>query len=104
VAHLTEAETSLPTDEVVAYARLAENLFRLPIFYLEYSGMFGDPQIVKASKQVLSTTRLFYGGGIETPEQARQMAIYADTIIVGNSLYTNLKQALATVKAVKEEL
>ncbi|WP_342526228.1 heptaprenylglyceryl phosphate synthase [Chryseomicrobium sp. FSL W7-1435] len=104
VAHLTEAETSLSTDEVVAYARLAENLFRLPIFYLEYSGMFGDPQIVKASKQVLSTTRLFYGGGIETPEQARQMALYADTIIVGNSLYTNLKQALATVKAVKEEL
>lgn len=104
VAELTEANTALTEEDVVAYARLAQNLFHLPIFYLEYSGTYGNPEVVKASKDVLTTTRLFYGGGIETTEQAREMAQYADTIVVGNSLYTDLKQALKTVKAVKEEL
>lgn len=101
VAHVTQAQTNLSKDDVIAYARMAEHLFRLPIFYLEYSGTYGDPQVVEASKDVLHNTRLFYGGGIETPEQATEMARHADTIVVGNSLYTNLKQALATVKAVK---
>lgn len=101
VAQLTEADTAIDQEAVVAYARMAEHLFRLPIFYLEYSGTYGDPEVVKASKAVLHNTRLFYGGGIESKEQAKEMAAHADTIIVGNIIYTDLKQALQTVKAIK---
>ena len=101
VAQTTNANTNLTKDDVVAYARLAENYFKLPIFYLEYSGAYGDPEVVSAVKEVLKDTRLFYGGGITTVEQAKEMATIADTVIVGNIIYDNLKQALKTVSAVK---
>lgn len=95
---------SLPTEEdVTAYAYMAEHIFHLPIFYVEYSGKYGDLNIVKRAKDELDQTLLFYGGGIEHPRQAREMKQYADVIVVGNSIYTNLQQALQTVQAVKDD-
>lgn len=94
--------TEIPDEEdVIAYARMAEHLFKLPIFYLEYSGMYGNPKIVEAASRVLENTRLIYGGGIKNTVDAKEMAKIADTIIVGNIIYEDLKAALATVDAVK---
>lgn len=100
-AALTEANTDLSADDVMAYARMAENMFNLPIFYLEYSGKYGDVNVVQAASSVLTSTKLFYGGGISTPEQAAEMAEYADVIVVGNVIYEDFQAALKTVKAVK---
>lgn len=100
-AKLTEAKTDLNLEDIKAYARMAEKLFRLPLFYLEYSGAFGDPEIVKAAKSVLTNTRIIYGGGIQNGKQAEEMAQYADIIVVGNVIYENLEAALETVAAVK---
>lgn len=100
-AKLTRAETDLTKEDVIAYAQLAENLFHLPIFYLEYSGAYGDPSLAAAVKKHLRQTRLFYGGGIDSREKAMEMAKHADAIIVGNSIYENLDRALETVEAVK---
>lgn len=75
--------------------------FKLPVFYVEYSGIYGDPNLVKQVKNELNDTLLFYGGGITTPEQAKEMSEHADVIVVGNSIYTDFKQALKTVEAVK---
>ena len=47
VAQLTEAKCDLTEDDVIAYARLADKLLHLPIFYLEYSGTYGDVELVK---------------------------------------------------------
>lgn len=99
-ARATEAHTSLSEEEVIAHARLAEHFFKFPIFYLEYSGVYGDPKMVKAAKNVLKNTRLFYGGGITSARLATEMAMIADTVVVGNHLYDNLNEALETVKAV----
>lgn len=101
-AALTDAVSHLSTDDVVAYAQMAENLFSLPIFYLEYSGVYGDPALVKQVQKSLNQTKLFYGGGIESEQQASEMAEFADTVVVGNVIYTDLKEALKTVDAVKK--
>ncbi|HWI48354.1 MAG TPA: heptaprenylglyceryl phosphate synthase [Rummeliibacillus sp.] len=102
-AKLSSAKTDLDEDDVVAYARMAENFFRLPVFYMEYSGTYGDPQLVKIISQELQQTQLIYGGGITSAAQAEVMAEYADTIVVGNIIYDDLKTALQTVKAVKDK-
>lgn len=100
-ARLTEAKTELSVEDVQAYAMMAEKMFNLPIFYLEYSGTYGNPEYVKAAKEVLDQTVLFYGGGIETAQQAAEMAAHADVIVVGNVIYSNLDEALKTVASVK---
>ncbi|WP_217588043.1 heptaprenylglyceryl phosphate synthase [Lentibacillus saliphilus] len=88
-------------DDVLAYAYMAERMFKLPIFYMEYSGTYGDPALVERVSYELDETLLVYGGGIETAEQAREMKAFADVIVVGNSLYTNFKEAIKTVAAIK---
>ncbi|CAM3995677.1 heptaprenylglyceryl phosphate synthase [Mesobacillus zeae] len=100
-ALLTEANTELDAEDVRACAQMAEKMFHLPIFYLEYSGKYGDPELVRTVKTGLEQTILFYGGGISTREQAREMGEIADVIVVGNSLYKDLEEALATVKAIQ---
>lgn len=101
-AKLTHAKTDLSIDDVRAYAMMAEKMFNLPIFYLEYSGTYGNPEYVEAAKGVLDNTVLFYGGGIETAQQAEEMAKHADVIVVGNVVYSNLDEALKTVAAIKK--
>lgn len=102
-ARLTEAQSALDEQDLVAYARMADKLFHLPIFYVEYSGIYGDLQLVSKAAQVLEKSRLFYGGGISNASKAREAAAVADTIIVGNAVYENLDEALQTVLAVKED-
>lgn len=101
-AKLTDAKTDLSIDDVRAYAMMAEKMFNLPIFYLEYSGTYGNPEYVEAAKGVLDNTVLFYGGGIETAKQAEEMSRHADVIVVGNVVYSNLDEALKTVATVKK--
>jgi putative glycerol-1-phosphate prenyltransferase len=99
-AALTEANTDLHLEDILAYAQMAEKMFHLPIFYLEYSGKYGDYEVVQKVKSVIKETKLFYGGGIKTYEQAKRMASAADTIVVGNLIYEDIQAALETVKAV----
>jgi putative glycerol-1-phosphate prenyltransferase len=97
-----QAHTALDKDDVIAYARMAEKMFGLPIFYLEYSGKYGETEWVRAVKGVLEKTTLFYGGGIDSAVKASEMAKYADVIVVGNVIYDNLTEALKTVQAAKK--
>ncbi len=100
-AKVSNAKTDLDVDDVIAYARLAEKFFRLPAFYMEYSGTYGDPELVKKVSQELEQTQLIYGGGITSIAQAEEMAEHADTVVIGNVIYDNIKTALKTVLAVK---
>ena len=101
-AKLTDAHTELDLDSVIAHSDLADRLMRLPIVYLEYSGVFGDMELVRSVGQRLQQAQLFYGGGIDGVDKARQAAASAHTVIVGNVIYDDLEAALATVAAVKE--
>ena len=101
-AQLTEANTDLSEDDAASYALMAEKMFHLPIFYLEYSGKYGDPAVVRAVRDTLMETRLFYGGGINSTARAEEMSGLADCIIVGNYIYEDLAAALKTVDAAKK--
>jgi putative glycerol-1-phosphate prenyltransferase len=97
-ARITEADTALDAKDLIAYARLADRLFRMPIVYAEYSGAFGDMELVRKARDVLTQARLFYGGGIDSLDKARQAAAAAHTIVVGNVIYSDLGAALDTVR------
>ncbi|WP_458124261.1 heptaprenylglyceryl phosphate synthase [Paenibacillus sp. Z3-2] len=101
VARLTGADTELTTGAAVAYAQAAERLLNLPIVYMEYSGTFGDMELVGEIHRQLDRAHLIYGGGIDDPEKASQAAQVSDTVVVGNIVYSDLNKALETVLAVK---
>lgn len=101
VAKLTESRTDITEERMKAYARLADQMLKLPILYIEFSGSYGNPALVQAAQKVVHNSRVFYGGGIRSIEQAIEMAQWADTVVIGNIIYEDITQALATVKAVK---
>jgi putative glycerol-1-phosphate prenyltransferase len=103
VAQVTEAETELDLDDVIAYALLADRLLHLPIVYVEYSGTFGNMDLVRRVRASLRDARLIYGGGISNTRLAQEALASADTIVVGNLIYDNIDQALLTVRATSDE-
>jgi phosphoglycerol geranylgeranyltransferase len=102
VGKVTKAVCDLKPEEVAAYATVADRYFHFPIIYIEYSGMFGNPDVVKAVSEALDKSILYYGGGINSAEKAAQMSKYADTIVVGNAVYDQGAAVLkATVDAIQ---
>ncbi|MHC1611193.1 MAG: phosphoglycerol geranylgeranyltransferase [Candidatus Methanospirareceae archaeon] len=97
VAKLTKSKTDLTPDDVIAYAKYAEKYLRLPIVYIEYSGTYGDPKIVKQLSESLTEASLFYGGGIDSHAAAAEMMRYADVIVVGNVVYTDIDKFIETI-------
>jgi phosphoglycerol geranylgeranyltransferase len=102
VGRVTKSVCDLAPDAVAAYATVADRYFRFPIVYIEYSGMYGNPVVVKAASEAVDRAVLYYGGGINSADRAAEMAQYADTIVVGNAVYEQGAAALkATVDAVQ---
>lgn len=101
-AGVAAAQTDLDAADVTAYARLADKLLGIPLVYLEYSGMFGSMELVRQVRSVLAGTQLVYGGGIDGYAKALEAAAAADTIVVGNLIYTDPEAAMDTVRAVRE--
>jgi phosphoglycerol geranylgeranyltransferase len=102
VGRLTKANCDLTPDEVAAYAVVAEKYYHMPVFYIEYSGTYGNPAVTRAVSEAAETIQVFYGGGINSAEKAAEMGAFADAIVVGNAVYDAGTQVLAkTVKAVR---
>lgn len=102
VAELTKAVIPVTLDDAKAIAIAAERIFGLHVLYLEYSGVFGNPEWVEEIRRV-TTGHLIYGGGISTAEHAAVMAAFADTVVVGNAVYERGVNAVReSVAAVKE--
>ncbi len=101
VARLTGADCALDDVGVAGYAALAGQLWRLPLVYVEYSGMYGNPQTVFSIRRAAGPARVFYGGGIDSGATAAAMGAVADTIVVGNLVYTAPERLAETVAALR---
>lgn len=103
VATYTEAECALSSEDVAAYATVAEQMLGQDIVYVEYSGMLGDTALVEAAADALDEATLFYGGGIRTYEDAVEMAGVADVLVVGDLLHDAGVDAVAeTVRGAQD--
>ncbi|MEM3786845.1 MAG: heptaprenylglyceryl phosphate synthase, partial [Nitrososphaeria archaeon] len=96
VAKLTKSITDLTLEQIVSHAIFADRIMHAPIVYIEYSGRFGDPNVVRAVKENVVNSHLFYGGGIDSREKAEIMGKYA-TIVVGNIVYDDIEKYKQTI-------
>jgi len=101
VGKVTGADCLISAQEAAAYASVADHYFKFPIVYIEYSGTYGNPEVVRQVSQSIENAILYYGGGIDSGEKAAKMAQYADTIVVGNAVYDKgVKTLIETVQAI----
>ena len=103
VAEYTDADCEQSADDVASFARVAEKMFGQEIIYIEYSGTFGDPEIVGAAHDAIDDSTLFYGGGIGGYDAAYEMGSHADVVVVGDLLHAEGCDAVReTVAGVKD--
>ena len=98
VAQYTQAHTELSIEDIDAYAQIANEMYHCPVFYIEHNGKLENLEMIRAAQSYLTTTQLFYGGGIDSLTKAIQFAEIADTIVVGNLIYKDIKKAIQTTK------
>ncbi|HWI53789.1 MAG TPA: heptaprenylglyceryl phosphate synthase [Symbiobacteriaceae bacterium] len=101
VARLTGADTALDSATAAAYAAFAGRVLRLPLIYVEYSGTFGDMDLLRAVAENAGDAHVVYGGGILAGEQAARAGAHAGTVVVGNLVYRDPGRLRETVAAVK---
>lgn len=71
------------------------------MIYVEYSGIFGDMDLLSAVKANAGKAHVVYGGGITTGERAARAGAIADTVVVGNLVYQEPLRLRETVDALR---
>lgn len=101
VARVTGADARIDATTAAAHAAFAGRVLRLPLIYVEYSGTFGDMALLEAIKANAGEAHVVYGGGIGSGEQAALAGRHADTVVVGNLVYSAPDRLKETVRALR---
>lgn len=101
VARLTGANTGLDAQAAAGYAAFAGQVLRLPVIYVEYSGTFGDMDLLRAVRESAGPAHIVYGGGIRSGEEAARAGSHAHTVVVGNLIYEDASRLRETVLALR---
>lgn len=97
-AKVSGAPTPFRTEEVAGAALATETFYRFPVFYIEYSGMYGGTEDVRAAADHLEETILLYGGGIRTGEQTADiLEAGADAVVVGDCFHDDPDRYARTI-------
>lgn len=102
VARLTDSICPLTPEQVAAYVRTARLIMGARLIYLEGSGSFCGVEPIRAAAAAAGDCRLLYGGGISSARQAELAGRWADTVVVGNLIYSEPRRLAETVRAVRE--
>lgn len=99
VARRVSARIPAGPGELTALIRYGAGILRLPIVYLEFSGVMASSDLIASAAAAFAAIRkqtgnlrsggprLFYGGGLRTFDDTQRMLRMVDTIVVGNALY-----------------
>lgn len=84
-------------DDLPNYINMLDKLYGTKYIYIEYSGIYGSPEVMNIVRDNTQHSRIIYGGGIDSRERAEEMRTYSDTIVVGNVIYQDIKKAIRTI-------
>lgn len=84
-------------EEFMATIHMLDKLYKMDYIYIEYSGIFGDSELVKEAYDEVEHSQIIYGGGISSADAAKEMSDRSDFIAVGNIIYDDVDQALKTI-------
>ncbi len=102
VGTLTRAVSPADQDEAAALALFGCRVLGIKTLYIEYSGVYGDPDLLRSVRRAVPEAHLLYGGGIDRAARAAEMGGAADTIVVGNLVHSSRHGCLSeTVRAVR---
>ncbi len=90
------------------HAMAAEHHLESEVVYLEYSGRFGDDEavdILEAVEDGVEWSRVWYGGGLDTRENARAVLdAGADAVVVGDIFHRTATEEREHCEAAREAL
>ncbi|MFC7010112.1 geranylgeranylglyceryl/heptaprenylglyceryl phosphate synthase [Halalkalicoccus salilacus] len=87
-ATVSGVDESLSAEQIRGAALATEIFYGFPVFYVEYSGMFGGTADIEAAAPYLEDTVLLYGGGISSAHQASEVLLAgADAVVVGDCFH-----------------
>lgn len=97
-ASVSGVEATYTPAEVAGAALATESFYDFPVFYIEYSGVYGGPEDVEAAAGYLDETVLLYGGGIESRRQTEEILdAGADAVVVGDCFHDDPEKFRRTI-------
>ncbi|WP_458210063.1 geranylgeranylglyceryl/heptaprenylglyceryl phosphate synthase [Haladaptatus sp. NG-SE-30] len=97
-AKVSGVEEPYSSKEVAGAALATESFYGFPVFYLEYSGIYGGPEDVAAAAKHLDDTVFLYGGGIDSKRRTKEILdAGADAVVVGDCFHDDPERFLETI-------